>query len=59
MKKEYIAFSMKLAGFLMQRGFVLKRLEPSTRPNSNRKVFIFNESEDLIMTVEYYKTLNK
>jgi hypothetical protein len=53
MKKEYICFSMKLAGFLMQRGFVLKRMEKSTR-NPNRNVFLFNESEDLINVVKEY-----
>jgi hypothetical protein len=44
---------MKLAGFLMQRGFVLKRMEKSTR-NPKRNVFLFNESEDLIGTVKEY-----
>jgi Domain of unknown function (DUF5659) len=53
-KKEYIVFSMKLAGLLMQRGFVLKRMEKTDRDNSNRNVFYFNESEDLLRVVEEY-----
>jgi hypothetical protein len=55
MKKEYIVFSMKLAGHLMQNGFVLKRMEKTNRDNSNRNVFYFNESEDLLKVVEIYK----
>lgn len=54
MKKEYIVFSMRLAGELMAQGFVLKRMERTTR-NSNRNVFIFNESEELLSFVENYK----
>lgn len=56
MKKEYIVFSMKLAGFLMQKGFVLKRMEKTNRDNSNRNVFYFNETEDLLLAVEQFKT---
>lgn len=56
MKKEYIVFSMKLAGELMKRGFVLKRMEKTNRDNSNRNVFYFNESEDLLKVVEVYKS---
>jgi hypothetical protein len=56
MKKEYIVFSMKLAGKLMQEGFVLKRMEKTTRNNSNRNVFFFNESEELLKFVKEYKT---
>lgn len=55
MKKEYIIFNQRLAGLLMQQGFVLKRMEKTTRSNSNRNVFIFNESEDLIRIVEDFK----
>lgn len=56
MKKDYIVFSMKLAGKLMQEGFVLKRMEKTTRNNSNRNVFFFNESDQLLKSVEDYKT---
>lgn len=55
MKREYIVFSMKLAGLLMQEGFVLKRMEKTTRKNSNRNVFFFNESDELLKIVEKYK----
>lgn len=56
MKKEYIVFSMNLAGYLMQKGFVLKRMEKTKRDNSNRNVFIFNESDNFLKVVEEYKT---
>lgn len=49
MKEEHIIFSMKLAGYLMQRGFVVKRMEKSTRKgNEHRNIFIFNKSDDLL-----------
>lgn len=59
MKKEYIVFSQKLAGELMIRGFVMKRMEKTTRNNSNRNVFIFNENKDLLKFVEEYKNRTK
>jgi hypothetical protein len=54
MKKEYIVFSQRLCGELMIRGFVLKRMEKTTRDNSNRNVFFFNESDELLKVVEDY-----
>jgi hypothetical protein len=56
MKKEYIVFSQRLAGELMIRGFVLKRMDKTTRNDSNRNVFFFNESEELLKFVKEYKT---
>lgn len=55
MKKEYIVFSQRLAAILMIKGFVLKRMEKTNRDSSNRNVFYFNESEDLLKVVEQYK----
>jgi hypothetical protein len=55
MKKEYIVFSQRLAGELMIRGFVLKRMDKTMRDNSNRNIFFFNESEDLLKFVSDYK----
>ncbi len=56
MKKEYIVFSQRLAATLMLRGFVLKRMEKTIRDSSNRNVFYFNESDDLLKVVAEYKT---
>ncbi len=55
MNKEYIVFSQRLAGELMIRGFVLKRLEKTNKPNSNRNIFIFNENENLLDFIIDYK----
>lgn len=51
MKKEYTVFSMKLAAKLMLRGFALKRTEITKQDKSNRNVFIFNESKDLLNAI--------
>jgi hypothetical protein len=56
MKKEHIIFSQKLAGELMIRGFVLKRMDKTFKDNSNRNIFFFNESEELLKFVKEYKT---
>jgi hypothetical protein len=57
MKKEYVVFNQRLAGFLMMNGFVLKRLDKSKFEDSNnRNVFVFNESENLLKTIEIYKS---
>ncbi|WP_432816106.1 DUF5659 domain-containing protein [Ureibacillus chungkukjangi] len=55
MNKEYIVFSQKLAGELMIRGFVLKKLKKSNKNNSNKNIFIFNESDDLLKFIQQYK----
>ena len=53
LKEEHIIFSMKLAGYLMQRGFVVKRMEKSTRKgNEKRNIFIFNKTNDLLIACE-------
>lgn len=57
MKKEYIVFNQRLAGYLMQQGFVLKRMEKSNQENSNRNVFVFNNTDDLIKKVKEYKVI--
>jgi hypothetical protein len=57
MKKEYIIFNQRLAGFLMMNGFVLKRMEKSKYTDSKMNVFIFNESENLLEAINSYKSL--
>lgn len=55
MKRDYVIFNQRLAGELMMRGFVLKRIGRTNRDGSNRNVFYFNESEELLKIVESYK----
>jgi hypothetical protein len=59
MKKEYIVFNQKLAGYLMQKGFVLKRMGKSDKKDSKLNIFFFNESDDLLKSIAEYKTLIK
>jgi hypothetical protein len=57
MKKEYVVFNQRLAGFLMLSGFVLKRMEKSKYEDySNKNVFVFNESENLHKAIDEYKS---
>ncbi|WP_391563814.1 DUF5659 domain-containing protein [Paenibacillus cremeus] len=44
---------MKTAAYLMMRNFVLQGMEKSRE--SNRNVFIFNDSDDLMNAIEDYK----
>lgn len=55
MKKHYNCFSMKLAGFLLMRGFVA--LEMKKDHKTRRNVFIFNNSEEINEAIEDYKKL--
>ena len=55
MKKEYIVFSNRLAGYLMLSGYVLKRMGKSDKKDSNRNIFFFNESPELLQKIEEYK----
>ena len=54
MKKDYIVLSQKVAGYLMQKGFVLQKLKPTNKEGLKRNVFIFNESEELIKSIHEY-----
>lgn len=58
MKKDYIVFNMATAGYLMMRGFVLKRLERTNKGDKWRNIFIFNESEELLQAIQDYKNLD-
>lgn len=54
MKKEYIIFNQRLAGYLMQCGFVLKRMDKKDE-NSNKNIFFFNESDEIFKKINEYK----
>jgi len=56
MKKDYIVLSQRMAGALMQNGFVLQKMKPSNKNGVSRNVFIFNESEKLISFIHNYKS---
>lgn len=56
MKKEYIIFNQRLAGFLMLNGFVLKRMDKTRHADSDRNIFFFNDSEELHETIKLFKT---
>ena len=54
-RKMKTIFSMKLAGVLMQNGFVLVDMKPNTN-GSGKNVFYFNYSPDLEKIVTQYKS---
>lgn len=54
-KKMKTIFSQKLAGMLMQKGFVLVEMRQNTNGNG-KNVFYFNNSPELDKIVSEYKT---
>ena len=54
--KMITIFSQKLAGYLMMHSFVLVSMRP-TKNNTGKNVFFFNDTPDLQMAIEEYKTL--
>lgn len=56
--KTYFVRSQRLAGFLMQKGFVLQGIKPSN-DNSERNVFLFKNSEELCQRIQEYKANNR
>lgn len=56
-KKEFIVFSQLMAGYLMMRGFVLKRMMSSTKDN-RKNVFVFKESDELMQAISEYEKPN-
>jgi len=52
--KTFYVKSMRLAGYLMQNGFVLHGIQPDA--NSNRRnLFLFTNSNELLQAIESYK----
>jgi len=52
MKLEFSSYSLRLAGYLMLQGFVLKLIRDDIK--SKRKIFIFNDSPDLQNAIQDY-----
>lgn len=57
MHKNFHCHSLRLAGFLMLKGFVLVNMEPDN--NSRRNVYIFKKSDDLSEAINEYKNQTK
>ena len=53
-RKLKTIFSMKLAGVLMQNGFVLVDMRPNTN-GSAKNVFYFNDSPELEKMINQFK----
>ena len=56
-KKVKAIFTQKLAGYLMQRGFVLIDIKPN-RDNPNRHDFLFGDSSELQQAINDYASRN-
>lgn len=52
MTKTKLIYSQKLAGFLMNKGFVL--ISMIKNDNTKRNIFVFNESEKLEQAIFDY-----
>jgi len=58
MKPEFSSYSLRLAGYLMLQGFVLKLMRDDQK--SKRKIFIFNNTPELQEKIqEYLRFKNK
>jgi len=55
MTKEFSAYSQRLAGFLMMRGFVVKLMRQDMK--TRRNIFMFNNSQELQIAVKEYSNL--
>lgn len=54
-KTTYIVYSQKMAGYLMQRGFVLVDMQPDKK-HPRRNVFFFYETPELKAARDDYMT---
>jgi hypothetical protein len=57
MKPEFSSYSLRLAGYLMYKGFVLKLMRDDQK--SRRKIFIFNDSPELQIAIQDYLYVSK
>lgn len=56
-KKVIAIFTQKLAGYLMQRGFVLIDVKPN-RNNPHRNDFLFGDSPELQKAIREYTSID-
>ena len=56
-KRTKAIFSPKLAGYLMQRGFVLITISPNTQDES-KHVFYFNNTDVINDAIQEWRTIN-
>lgn len=52
-KKNRIIYNQRMAGYLMQRGFVLVDMRPDLK-NTRRNVFLFNDTPQLKTAIDEY-----
>lgn len=52
-KENFIVYSQKLTGYLMQKGFVLIDMRPDLK-KSGRNVFFFNDTPQLKSAIDEY-----
>lgn len=52
-KKSFIVYSQKMAGYLMQRGFVLINMQPDLK-KTGRNVFFFKDTSQLKSAINEY-----
>lgn len=52
-KKNKIIYNQKMAGYLMQRGFVLIDMQPDLK-KTGRNVFFFNDTPQLKSAIDEY-----
>ena len=52
-KKNFIVYSQKLTGYLMQKGFVLIDMRPDLK-KSGRNIFFFNDTPQLKSAIDEY-----
>lgn len=57
MREKYVVMSQRLAGYLMQRGFVLQGLGENHR-FKGRRVFFFNDTPQLHAAMADYQMNN-
>ena len=52
-RKSFIVYSQKMAGYLMQKGFVLIDMQPDLK-KSGRNVFFFMDTPQLKSSIDEY-----
>ena len=57
MKPEFSSYSLRLAGYLMYKGFVLKLMRKDQK--TRRNIFIFNNTSELQNAIQEYLVLKK
>lgn len=53
-RKNIVIFSQRMAGYLMQKGYVLLEMRPDVKSSSRKNIFLFKDTPQIRQSMSDY-----